>query len=126
MRSMRIGARRLREDAARGGTLAVVEEVSAAAYRFLGATPSTLLVVAIEDVLGEAGGVNVPGTFDEHPNWRRKRSLSLEQIEADGRLMRIAADIDQYDESRRDGGRRRLTTSSADIEPPQAAGAGGE
>jgi 4-alpha-glucanotransferase len=45
-----------------------------------------LLVVAIEDVLNETGSVNVPGTFDEHPNWRRKRSLSLENIEADGRL----------------------------------------
>jgi 4-alpha-glucanotransferase len=83
------GAKRLRDDAARGGTLAVVEELAVAAYRFLGATPSMLVVVAIEDVLGETGGVNVPGTIDEHPNWRRKRSLSLEQIEADGRLMQI-------------------------------------
>ncbi|MGA8575853.1 MAG: 4-alpha-glucanotransferase, partial [Candidatus Cybelea sp.] len=61
-------------------------ELVAAVHRFLAATPSTLAVVAIEDVLHESGAVNVPGTFDEHPNWRRKRSLSLERIEADGRL----------------------------------------
>lgn len=82
-------ARRLRDDAARGGTLAVADELVAAAYRFLGATPCVLVVVAIEELLGEPGGVNVPGTFDEHPNWRRKRSFSLEEIESDGRLMQI-------------------------------------
>jgi (1->4)-alpha-D-glucan 1-alpha-D-glucosylmutase len=83
------GARRLREDAARGGTLAVIDQLSAAAYCFLGATPSMLVVIAIEDALGETGAVNVPGTFDEHPNWRRKRVLSLEKIESDVRLMQI-------------------------------------
>jgi 4-alpha-glucanotransferase len=83
------GAARLREDAARGGTRCVVDELSVAAYRFLGSTPSVLLLIAIEDVLEETGSVNVPGTFDEHPNWRRKRSRSLEQIGIDGRLMQI-------------------------------------
>jgi (1->4)-alpha-D-glucan 1-alpha-D-glucosylmutase len=83
------GATRLREDAARGGTMAVVDDLSAAAYRFLGKTPSILPVVSMEDLLGEPGNVNVPGTFDEHPNWRRKRSLSLYELEDDKRLMRI-------------------------------------
>ncbi len=74
------GAARLREDAARrrharrgGGAR------RRGLHRFLARTPSMLAVVAIEDVLGETGAVNVPGTFDEHPNWRRKRSLSLEE-----------------------------------------------
>jgi len=38
--------------------------------------------------------VNVPGTFDEHPNWRRKLSLPLESIEADGRLTTTGAMMD--------------------------------
>lgn len=80
------GASRLRDDASGGGTLAVVSELAVAAHRFLAATPSMLAVVAIEDVLNETGAVNVPGTFDEHPNWRRKRAIMLERIEADGRL----------------------------------------
>ncbi len=81
------GAARLRDDAKLGGTLAAVPELIAAVHRFLAATPSMLAVVAVEDVLHEPGAVNVPGTFDEHPNWQRKRSLLLESIEADGRLM---------------------------------------
>ncbi|MBV9718215.1 MAG: 4-alpha-glucanotransferase [Candidatus Eremiobacteraeota bacterium] len=80
------GAARLRADASRGGTLAVIAELASAAHRFLADTSAALVVVAIEDVLNETGAINVPGTVDEHPNWRRKRSLGLENIEADGRL----------------------------------------
>jgi 4-alpha-glucanotransferase len=83
-------AQRLRADAQAGGSLNAVAELIAAAHRFLSHTPSMLAVVAIEDVLHETGAVNVPGTFDEHPNWRRKRSLLLESIEADGRLAQTA------------------------------------
>ena len=46
--------------------------------RFLAATPSRLLVVTIEDVLGLVEQVNVPGTVDEHPNWRRRLPVELE------------------------------------------------
>ena len=81
------GAARLRDDAQCGATLAAASELVNAVHRFLAATPSMLAVVAIEDVLRETGAVNVPGTFDEHPNWQRKRSLLLEDIEADGRLL---------------------------------------
>lgn len=85
------GAARLRQDADRGGTLDVAGELALAAHRFLAQTPSMLAVVAIEDVLGEVDGVNVPGTVDQHPNWRRKRSLPMEDLARDGRLARIGA-----------------------------------
>ena len=85
------GAQRLREDARIGGTVAAGDELSIAVHRFLALTPSMLAIVAIEDVLGETGGVNVPGTIDEHPNWRRKRSQPLEAIAHDGRLFTIGA-----------------------------------
>jgi (1->4)-alpha-D-glucan 1-alpha-D-glucosylmutase len=85
------GAARLREDAAAGGTRAVAELISEAVHRFLGLAPSMLEVAAIEDVLGEADSVNVPGTTDEHPNWQRKRHLPLETFARDGRLFRIGA-----------------------------------
>ncbi|HEY1655382.1 MAG TPA: 4-alpha-glucanotransferase [Candidatus Tumulicola sp.] len=85
------GAGRLRADATAGGTRRVLGDLAEAVHRFLARTPSALAVVAIEDVLGESGAVNVPGTVDEHPNWRRRRSLPLEDLERDGRLFRIGA-----------------------------------
>jgi 4-alpha-glucanotransferase len=81
-----VEAARLRADAEQGGTLAAFPALALAAHRFLDTTPSMLALVAIDDVLNETQAVNVPGTFDEHPNWRRKLSLPLESIEADGRL----------------------------------------
>jgi len=46
--------------------------------RYLAATPSRLVVVSIEDALGIADQPNLPGTIDEHPNWRRRLPLALE------------------------------------------------
>jgi 4-alpha-glucanotransferase len=82
-------AGRLRADAEAGGTAAAVDELTRAVYRFLASTPSIVAVVAIEDALGEVDSVNVPGTLEEHPNWRRKHTRSLEEIGRDGSLMQI-------------------------------------
>jgi 4-alpha-glucanotransferase len=44
----------------------------AAAIRFLAATPSKLVLLPLEDALAEVEQPNLPGTLDEHPNWRRR------------------------------------------------------
>ncbi len=43
-----------------------------AAIGFVGRTPCDLVVLPIEDVLGLVEQPNLPGTIDEHPNWRRR------------------------------------------------------
>jgi 4-alpha-glucanotransferase len=58
---------------------------------FLAATPTRLVSVAVEDVLGLEDQVNVPGTVSEHPNWRRRWPVLLEELASDQRLTRIAA-----------------------------------
>ncbi len=45
---------------------------------FLAVTPSRLVSAAIEDLLDVADQINIPGTVDEHPNWRRKLPVPLE------------------------------------------------
>ncbi|MBR1144318.1 4-alpha-glucanotransferase [Bradyrhizobium sp. AUGA SZCCT0431] len=47
---------------------------------FLARTPSRLLAIALEDFLGLVDQPNIPGTVDEHPNWRRRLPVPLEQI----------------------------------------------
>ena len=64
-----------------------------AAYRFLGRTPSRLVVVALDDALGEFDQVNLPGTFFEYPNWRRKNRLDIESIVVDERIATLAAEV---------------------------------
>ena len=79
-------ADRLRDDARQNGTLAYLNELTAAVHRFLAETRSVAAVVQLEDVLSEIDAVNVPGTVNEHPNWCRKRTVSVDDLEGDGRL----------------------------------------
>lgn len=58
-----------------------------AVHRFLARAPSKLMILQIEDVLGLVDQANLPGTIDEHPNWRRRLPVVLEAlIAADGPL----------------------------------------
>ena len=56
------------------------EEFAVALHRLLARTPSRLLAVAAEDLVGSKEQVNIPGTTDEHPNWRRKMPVTLAEL----------------------------------------------
>jgi len=47
---------------------------------FLARTKSRLLAIALEDLLDVVDQPNIPGTIDEHPNWRRRLPVPLEEI----------------------------------------------
>jgi glycogen operon protein len=54
--------------------------VVAAAHRLLGRASSLIAVAQIDDVAGELGAVNLPGTDHERPNWRRKLHVTIEDL----------------------------------------------
>jgi 4-alpha-glucanotransferase len=56
------------------------EQFAIAAHDFIARSGSALVIPQLDDLLGEADQVNVPATFLEHPNWRRKYRLTLEEI----------------------------------------------
>ncbi len=62
------------------GLPAFCDDLTVAVYRYLAASPSKLLMVQIEDLLGEAEQPNLPGTTIQHPNWRRRHMLGLDQL----------------------------------------------
>jgi 4-alpha-glucanotransferase len=47
---------------------------------FLARTRSRLLAVSLEDLLGVVDQPNIPGTIDEHPNWRRRLPVPIEEM----------------------------------------------
>ncbi len=51
-----------------------------AAIAFLARTRSRILAIMIEDLLNVIDQPNIPGTIDEHPNWRRKLPVPIEQF----------------------------------------------
>jgi len=65
----------------------------AAAYRFLARSPARIVLAQLDDLLGELDQVNVPGTFDEYPNWRRKSGVALEAVGEDERVVSLAAQM---------------------------------
>jgi len=58
--------------------------------RYLAATPSRLVAVSIEDVLGIVDQPNLPGTIDEHPNWRQRLPVPLEDWAGHAQLRTLA------------------------------------
>jgi 4-alpha-glucanotransferase len=46
--------------------------VELAAIRFVARSPAPLVLLPLEDALGLTEQPNLPGTVDEHPNWRRR------------------------------------------------------
>ena len=43
-------------------------------------TPCALVLYQAEDLLGLADMVNLPGTIDEHPNWRRRLGVPVASL----------------------------------------------
>jgi len=62
----------------------------ASAHALIARTPCKIAVVQPEDVFELAEQANLPGTVDQHPNWRRKLPVPLEQWAADPRVAALA------------------------------------
>ena len=72
------------------------KQVVDAALRFVAASPSPLCLPPIEDLLGLEEQPNLPGTVDEHPNWRRRLAsradLLLDQPDVARRVEELASE----------------------------------
>jgi 4-alpha-glucanotransferase len=75
-------------------------ELAMAIHEYLARSASALVAVQIEDLLGMTEPVNVPGTYWEYPNWRRKLSATLTDIAA---RADVAAALARVAAARRDG-----------------------
>jgi 4-alpha-glucanotransferase len=51
-----------------------------AAIAFTAQSPAPLALIPIEDVLGLSEQPNLPGTIDQHPNWRRRLDRPADEV----------------------------------------------
>jgi 4-alpha-glucanotransferase len=65
-------------------------DLADAVHAFLARTRAGLAMVQLDDLTDERDQVNLPGTIDQHLNWRRKQSLSLEELSANPRVQALA------------------------------------
>ncbi|MEX2981507.1 4-alpha-glucanotransferase [Streptomyces sp. C36] len=85
-----------------------------AVHRFLLRTPARLVGVWLPDAVGDRRPQNLPGTWDQYPNWRLPvadaagRPLSLEELTASPRLHALMEDLREQggDQGGGAGGRR--------------------
>ena len=66
-----------------------------AAWDWLAASESGVLLLNIEDLWLETDPQNTPNTYDERPNWRRKLRLSLDQIRTNPDFSKALREISQ-------------------------------
>ncbi|GAC1348892.1 MAG: 4-alpha-glucanotransferase [Vulcanimicrobiaceae bacterium] len=69
------------------------DDLVRAAYRFLARSPARLVLVQLDDALGELEQVNLPGTDTEYPNWRRKSAVEIHRLASDPHLQTLVADV---------------------------------
>ena len=62
-----------------------------AIHRFLARSRSRLAMLQLEDLAGAVDQINMPGTIDEHPNWRRKLPCTLAELFADPKVVSLLA-----------------------------------
>jgi 4-alpha-glucanotransferase len=84
-------------DPARGATPQPANDdpapVVEAALAHLGSTPSALAIIPLEDLLALEEQPNLPGTIDEHPNWRRRLPGPLVELLAEPATARRLASL---------------------------------
>jgi 4-alpha-glucanotransferase len=61
---------------------AAVDDVVVESYRRLAEAPCMVVTAALDDLLGAEHRPNVPGTIDEHPNWRIPLPVPLDDLAA--------------------------------------------
>ena len=74
------------------------DELCRALNIYLARSPAQVLMVQLEDAVGQVDQVNLPGTILEYPNWRRKLALSLEDA------MQSSSVIQLFDALKRERG----------------------
>jgi len=80
---------------ARPDDAAALEPLVGASYRYLASSPAKLVLVQLDDAALEFEQVNLPGTFVEYPNWRRKNGVDIDGIANDPRIAALASDVDE-------------------------------
>lgn len=72
---------------------AQIDDMIAGLHARVASGPSRLFTVQLEDLAGSTELINLPGTSTEHPNWRHKVAIPVEELTTSDRVLRTARAI---------------------------------
>jgi len=70
-------------------------ELSVAVQKYMAKAPSHIQLIPLEDTLEIVEQVNIPGTIDEHPNWRQKLPVTMTDFWEEDSVKSIAQAMQQ-------------------------------
>ena len=70
-------------------------ELSMAVQKYMAKAPSHIQLIPLEDGLEIIEQVNIPGTIDEHPNWRQKLPVTMNEFWKKNSVISIAQAMKQ-------------------------------
>ncbi|HEX6572184.1 MAG TPA: 4-alpha-glucanotransferase, partial [Steroidobacteraceae bacterium] len=76
-----------------GADVAFSDDLARAIQLYLARSSAALVVLQLEDLIGMTDPVNVPGTSDEHPNWQRKVTATIEEVFEDEATAELLEDV---------------------------------
>jgi len=62
-------------------------ETMEALHRWMAGSGAAIALINLDDLLGEHRRQNVPGTYNERPNWRLRHDRTVEQLQRDATLI---------------------------------------
>ena len=65
-------------------------DLTGAIHTYVAQSPSSFMLVTLEDLVGDATQVNLPGTLDSYPNWSHKTPLTLDEVKASLQARQLA------------------------------------
>ncbi|MDN5872340.1 MAG: 4-alpha-glucanotransferase, partial [Nitrococcus sp.] len=69
----------------------ITDSLMRATHCLMARTPARIMAFQPEDVFGCVEQNNLPGTVDEHPNWRRRLPVPIEAWSKDARFIELCA-----------------------------------
>lgn len=74
-------------------TYPMTQQLLVAVHRYMARAPCRLAMVQLEDLAGQVDMMNMPGTVDSHPNWRRRLPRTIDALFDDSDVRALLAAV---------------------------------
>jgi 4-alpha-glucanotransferase len=82
-----------------GSIPSITPEISLSIHRFLASTSCLIVAVSLDDIMAVNDQQNMPGTIDQHPNWRQRTPFELDELFRNRQALELSRMFNQENRS---------------------------